>query len=150
MQQKKIASEAFCAVAAKLITTAKTKEDVLKCFDVLQGAAPISTLKHLKLSISDEHITVVEAECNWAGAKTWVQWWMRKKHLQMLTKPFSVMNPEDWDRAPRNTNGVERANYSAKSGGHKLSLYAAMQSLYEKDKMFALQYIAAEDGSKIT
>ena len=26
----------------------------------------------------------------------------------------------------------------------------AMQSLYEKDKMFALQYIAAEDGSKIT
>ena len=34
--------------------------------------------------------------------------------------------------------------------GHKLSLYAAMQSLYEKDKMFALQYIAAEDGSKIT
>ena len=62
--------------------------------------------------------------------------------------PFSVMNPEDWDR---NTNGVERANYSAKSGGHiKLSLYAAMQSLYEKDKMFALQYIVAEDGSKIT
>ena len=34
----------------------------------------------------------------------------------MLTKPFSVMNPEDWDRAPRNTNGVEGANYSAKSG----------------------------------
>jgi hypothetical protein len=47
-------------------------------------------------------------------------------------------------------NGVERANCSAKSGGHKPSLYAAMQSLYEKDKMFALQYIAAEDGSKIT
>ena len=71
----------------------------------------------------------------------------------MLTKPFSVMNLEDWDRPPRNTNGIERANYSAKSGGHiyiKLSLYAAMQSLYEKDKMFALQYIAAEDGSKIT
>ena len=60
------------------------------------------------------------------------------------------MNPEDWDRAPRNTNGIERANYSAKSGGHKLSLYAAMQSLNEKDKMFALQYITVEDGSKIT
>ena len=65
-------------------------------FDILQGASPISTLKHLKLSISDEYITVVEAECNWAGAKTWVQWWTRKKHLQMLTKPFSVMNPEDY------------------------------------------------------
>ena len=32
----------------------------------------------------------------------------------------------------------------------KLSLYATMQSLYEKDKMFALQYIAAEGGYKIT
>ena len=53
------------------------------------------------------HITIMEAECNWAGAKTWVQWWTRNKHLQMLTKPFSVMNPKDWDRAPRNTNGVE-------------------------------------------
>ena len=69
------------------------------------------------------NITVVEAECNWAGSKTWVQWWTRTKHLQMLTKPFSVMNPEDWDRAPTNINGVERANYSAKSNGHKLSLY---------------------------
>ena len=39
------------------------------------------------------------------------------------------------------TNGVERANASAKSVGHKPSLYAAMQSLYEKDKLFALQYI---------
>ena len=45
---------------------------------------------------------------------------------------------------------MERANYSGKSDGHKLSLYAAMQSLYEKDKMFALQYIAAEDESTIT
>ena len=65
----------------------------------------------------------------------------------MLTKPFSVMNPQDWDRALRNTNGVERTNCLAKRGGQKSSLYAAMQSLYEKDKMFALQYIAAEDGS---
>ena len=40
---KKIASEAFCAVA-KLITNVKTKEDVLKCFDILQGASPIPTL----------------------------------------------------------------------------------------------------------
>ena len=61
-------------------------------FDVLQGASPISTLKHLKLSISSSQDVgpMVDEE----------------KHLQMLTKPFSVMNPEDWDRAPRNTNGV--------------------------------------------
>ena len=58
-----------------------------------------------------------------------------------IAKPFSIMNPSDWDNAPRNTNGVERAKASAKSVGHKPSLYTAMQSLYEKDKLFALQYI---------
>ena len=41
-------------------------------------------------------------------------------------------------------------NSSTKSGGQKHSLYAAMQSLYKKDKVFALQYIATEGGSKIT
>ena len=69
----------------------------------------VSTLKHLKLSISDEHITVVEAKCNWAGAKTYVGPMVDEEKTSpklMLTKPFSVMNPEDWDR---NTNGVERA-----------------------------------------
>ena len=67
-----------------------------------------------------------------------------------IAKPFSLMSSEDWDRAPRNTNGVERINFAAKSCGHKQSLYVAMQSLYEKDKVFALQYIASEGGSKIS
>ena len=69
-----------------------------------------------------------------------------EKHLQMLTKRFSVMNLEDWDR---NTNGVERANYSAKSGGHKLSLYAAMQSLYEKDKMLLFSILLLRTDLKL-
>ena len=146
---KKLANEAFCAVA-KRIMTARTKEDVLKLLDVLQGAATISSVNHLKLPLSEEHVAVVHSECDWSGAKSWVQWWTRNKHLQMLAKPFSVMNSKDWDSAPRNTNGVERANSLAKCGGNKPSLYAAMQSLYEKDKMFALQYIASENGSKIT
>ena len=95
-------------------------------------------------------IAVVNTECDWSGAENWVQWWPwnTKKHLQ--AKPFSIMNPSDWDKAPRNTNGVERANASAKSGGQKPSLYAAMQSLYEKDNLFALQYIAAVSETKIT
>ena len=143
---RKLATEAFCAIA-KLVTSVKTKDDVLKCFDALQGSLPLSSLNHLKLPLSDEHFTVVETECDWSGAKTWVQWWTRKRHMQMLAKPFSIMNPDDWDRAPRNTNGVERVNSSTKSGGQK---HSAMQSLYEKDKFFALQYIAAEGGSKIT
>ena len=100
------------------------------------------------LPISEEHLPVVKTECDWSGAKTWVQWWTRKRHLQMLTKPFSVMNPSDWDRAPRNTNGVERMNASTKSGDQKHSLYSAMQSIYEKDKVFALQFIASEEAAK--
>ena len=126
----------------------KNKDDVLRLFDVLQAEAPISSLKYLNLPLSDEHFTVVDQDCDWTAAKSWVQWWIRPKHLQMLAKPFSVMQGKDWDKAPRNTNGVERANYLAKSGQNRPGLYAAMQSLYEKDKMFALQYI--ENGSKIS
>ena len=110
----------------------------------------ISSLNHLKLPLTEEHIAVVNTECNWSGAENWVRWWTTRKHLQMLAKPFSIMNPSDWDNAPRNTNGIERANASAKSGGQKPSLLAAMQSLYENDKLFAQQSLAAESGSKIT
>ena len=80
---RKLATEAFCAIA-KLVTSVKTKDDVLNCFDALQGSLPLSSLNHLKLPLSDEHFTVVEIECDWSGAKTWVQWWTRKRHLQML------------------------------------------------------------------
>ena len=120
-----LAKEAFCAVA-KRVMVAKTKEDVLKLFDVLQGKAEISTVhvQHL-LSLPDEHLTVVTHNCDRSSAKTWIQWWIRPKHLQMLSKPFSVMSSSHWDQAPRNTNGVEPANGLAKSGTSKISLFAA-------------------------
>ena len=139
-----------CLPKKHFVLLAKTKEDVLKLFDVLQGKAEILTVQHL-LSLPDEYLTVVTHNCDWSSAKTWVQWWIRPKHLQMLSKPFSVMSSSHWDQAPRNTNGVERANGLAKSGTSKISLFAAMQSLYEKDKMFALQYLAASEiSSKIS
>ena len=48
-------------------------------------------------------------------------------------------------------HGVERANSLPKDGdGLRKSLYCAMQSLYEKDKVFALQYVAADGGSKVS
>ena len=85
---RKLANEAFCAIA-KLVTSVRTKEDVLKCFDALQGSLPLSySLSHLKLPLSDEHLTVVETECDWSGAKSWVQWWTRKRHLQNAGKTF--------------------------------------------------------------
>ena len=64
---------------------------------------------------------------------------------------YSESQLSHWDQAPRNTNGLERANGLVKSGTSKISLFAAMQSLYEKDKMFALQYLAvSEISSKIS
>ena len=48
---------------------------------------------------------------------------------------LGIMDPSDYQNAPRNTNGVGKANSSAKSGGQKQSLYAAMESPYEKDKL---------------
>ena len=69
----------------------------------------------------------------------------------MLSKPFAKIASSTWNKVSRNTNGVERANSLAKDGDSKgISLYYAMQSLYEKDKVFALQYIAADGGSKVT
>ena len=61
-----------------------------------------------------------------------------------------LIQHNDLNREPQNTNGVEHINSSTKSGGQKHLLDTAMQSLSEKDKVFALQYIiAAEGGSKI-
>jgi len=68
-----------------------------------------------------------------------------RNHLRMLCKPFAKMAPGVWSKAPRSTNGVERANSLAKDGDNrKIFLFCAMQSLYEKDKMFAMQYIAVD------
>ena len=68
-------------------------EDRLQC--------TISSVKHLKLPFTDVHIAVVNTECDWSGAENWVQLWTTKRHLQMLAKPFSIMNSSDWDNAPR-------------------------------------------------
>ena len=68
---RKIANEALCIIA-KHITMAKTKGDVCSLFDVLQGSSPNSSLSHLTLPLTDEHISVVNTECYWSGAKNWV------------------------------------------------------------------------------
>ena len=63
---RKLANEAFCMVA-KHVTVAKCNGDVLRLFDVLRGS------KHLKLPLTDEHIAVINTECDWSGAEKWVQ-----------------------------------------------------------------------------
>ena len=84
------AKDAFCIIA-KAVTSARKKEDALQLFDVPQGASDMSFIQHLNIPLTDEHYTIVTEECDWSLAKSWVQWWTRPKHLQMLCKPFSVV-----------------------------------------------------------
>ena len=105
-----------------------------------------TTIKHIHTELTEDQNKLSKSKRQ--RAKHWVQWWTRPKHLKMLCKPFTEMSSGDWEKCPRNTNGVERANGLAKVCDRKLSLYGAMQSLYEKDKAFALQYISAYDGVK--
>jgi len=51
------------------------------------------------------------------------------------------MSSSDWYNSPRNNNGLE---------GARANGYGVMQSFYENDKIFALQYIAATDWLKIS
>ena len=146
---RRTAVEAFCLIA-KHIMIVTEKQHVLQLFDVLRDSGKLSSIQHLNLPLSAEQIAII-SKCDWSSARNWVEWWTRTSHLQMLSKPFAKMASSTWNKAPRNTNGVKRANSLAKDGDSKRkSLYCAMQSLYEKDKVFALQYIAADGGSKVT
>jgi len=148
-ENKRAAVDAFCLIS-KHIMIVNERQHVLQLFNLLRDSSKLPSIQHLNIPLTEEQIAII-SKCNWSGANNWVEWWTRPNHLRMLCKPFSKMTSSTWNTAPRNTNGVERANSLAKDGdGKKKSLQCAMQSLYEKDKVFALQYIAADGGFKTT
>ena len=53
------------------------------------------------------------------------------------------MHDDDWNMAPKHTNGVERINGLSKTSGSIPSLYVAMETLYKIDMALLLQHIAA-------
>ena len=117
---------------------------------MLHDTSKLLLIQHPNVPLSAEQIAII-SKCDWSGARNWVEWWTRTSHLQMPSKPFVKMASSTWNKAPRNINGVERANLLAKNGDSKRKfLYCTMQSLYDKDKVFALQYIAADSGSKVS
>ena len=131
---KRAAVEAFCLIS-KHIMIVNERQYVLQLFNVLRDTSKLSLIQHLSIPLSEEQIAII-SKCNWSGASNWVEWWTRPNHLRMLCKPFTKMTSSTWNKAPRNTNGVERANSLAKDGdSEKKSLHCAMQSLYEKDKI---------------
>lgn len=71
--QYKEGKEAFVAVGQQILK-AKSADEVMTLFDVLRGEKSINDI-----SIPKCARTVDTKE--WKGAATWVDWWVRKRHL---------------------------------------------------------------------
>ena len=127
-RSRRAAVEAFHLIT-KHNMFATEKQHVLQLCNVLHDNGKLSLIQHLKLPLSEEQVAII-SKYDWSDARNWVEWWTRTSHLQMLCKPFARMPLSTWNKAPRNTNDVERANSLAKDGDSKRkSLYCAMQSL---------------------
>ena len=93
------------------------KQHVLQFFNVLNDTGKLLLIQHLSVPLSAEQTAII-SKCDWSGARNWVGW-TRTNHLQMLSKPFAKMASNTWNKAPRDTNGVKRANSLAKNGESK-------------------------------
>ena len=116
-KENRTAVEAFCLIA-KHIMIVTEKQHVLQLFNVLHDTSKFLLIQHLSAPLSAEQIAII-SKCDWSGARNWVEWQIRTSHLQMLSKLFAKMVSNTWNKAPRNTNGVKRANSLAKNGESK-------------------------------
>jgi hypothetical protein len=75
--------DAFNAIGQKILK-ADSAEDILKLFEMLKGERPLSDA--VALMPNDESITEcsLNQKCEWQRAATWVEWWIRKRHLRKL------------------------------------------------------------------
>jgi len=139
--KKTLAHEAF-EITAQGMPNLKSTDEVQKCFEVLKGEKPVSTIGEMVPRLTDSHISIVTNECNWSGAKAWVNWWTRPYHLKMLRKCQSDMTSSTWKACPSTTNAVERHNLASKSPHavsimHAISIMHAMVDVYRMDKAVA-------------
>ena len=93
-------------------------------------------------SLTSDEAVFVDKSCNWSKAKNWAEWWLRPKHLQMLHKDFSTMDPSMWSRSPSTTNAVERLNAECKSK-LPVTLQHALSDVYRLDKSVCAKHLAA-------
>jgi len=143
--KKTLAREAF-EIIAQGIPNLKSTDEVQKCFEVLKGEKPVSTIGEMVPRLTDSHISIVTNECNWSGAKAWVNWWTRPYHLKMLCKCQSDMTSSTWKACPSTTNAVERHNLASKSP-HAVSIMHAMVDVYRMDKAVIMEHLAALEGT---
>ena len=122
-------------------------ERVWTCFEVLCSQLSAEKLLGTINSLTLDEAVFVDKSCNWSKAKNWAEWWLRPKHLQMLHKDFSTMDPSMWSRSPSTTNAVECLNTESKSKLPVTLQHALFDvysyNLYRLDKSACAKHLAA-------
>ena len=116
-------------------------EGVCTCFEVLCGQQSAEKLLGTINSLTSDEAAFVDKCCNWSKAKNWAEWWLRPKHLQMLHKDFSTMDPSVWSRSPSTTNAVERLNAECKAK-LPVTLQHALSNVYRLEKSVCAKHLA--------
>ena len=131
----------FSKIASQ-ISKLSVGEGVCTCFEVLCSQQSAEKLLGTISSLTSDEVVFVDKSCNWSKAKNWAEWWLRPKHLQMLHKDFSTMDPSMWSRSPSTTNAVERLNAECKSK-LPVTLQHALSDVYRLDKSVCAKHLAA-------
>jgi len=94
---------------ARRIPDESSKDIVQDEFDVLCGLKPLNTVAaYLPQDVYSEFDD--RDTNNWTKVQTWKDWWRSPRILQKLSKAYSLLEEEDWDRLPGTTNLVESIN----------------------------------------
>jgi hypothetical protein len=75
--KSRVGRDAFVAIG-KHILKADTADDILMLFEVMRGKKSIGEAKCVP-----SQFLCSDKECSeWAGASSWVDWWLRERHLR--------------------------------------------------------------------
>ena len=117
-------------------------EGVYTCFEVLCSQQSAEKILGTINSLTSDEVAFVDKSCNWSKATNWAEWWLRPKHLQMLHKDFSTMDPSMWSRSPSTTNAGEHLNTECKSQ-LPVTLQHALSDVYRLDIYVCVKHLAA-------
>jgi len=145
---KTLARQAFEYIA-QAIPDLKSVDDVQKYFSALKGEISAANIASMVPNLTEDHISIVNTECQWSSAKAWVNWWTRPYHLKMLCKCWSDMDSSTWKKCPSTTNAIERINLASKSP-HAISIMHAMVNVYRMDKAMVMEHLAATEGTSLS
>ena len=134
----------FSKIAAS-IPNLKAGNDVQHAFEVLCKKISANTLVSVVEQLTAEDAAFIDSEANWTAAANWAEWWMNRRHLNLLHKTYSDMTETNWDQCPSDTNAVERKNLESKELTPQ-PLQAGMINLYKTDKAMCARHLAALHG----